>query len=79
MQKKVRENHRFIKTLGQILLLTATQAIAEKGHRESDDERNTGNVRKVLQFTAKHNPIVADRVKSAPKHEKIICSAIKTR
>lgn len=75
-QTKVRENRHFIKTLGEILLLTATQAIAQRGHREGDDERNPGNVRKFLQFTAKHDPIIADRVKSGPKNEKYTCSAI---
>ena len=75
-QKKVRENRHYVKTLGEILLLTATQAIAQRGHREGDDERNPGNVRKFLQFTAKHDPIVADRVKNGPKNEKYTCSAI---
>ena len=56
--------------LCEILLLTVTQANAQKGHREGDDERNPGNVRKFLQFTAKHDPIVADCVKSGPKNEK---------
>ena len=69
-QKKVQENPHFIKTLGEILLLTSTQAIALRGHREGDDEQNPGNIRKFLQFIAKHDSIVADRVKTGAKNEK---------
>ncbi|XP_066974245.1 zinc finger MYM-type protein 1-like [Macrobrachium rosenbergii] len=43
-QKKVRENRHYIKTLGEIILLTVTQDISQRGHREGDDELNPGNV-----------------------------------
>ena len=75
-QNKVRENRHFVKTLGEILLLTATQAIAQRGHREGDDEQNPKNVCKFLQFTGKHDLIIADCVKSGTKNEKHTCSAI---
>lgn len=75
-QKKVRENRHYIKTLGEIILLTVTQDISQRGHREGDDELNPGNVRKILRFTAKRDPIIADRVESGPKNEKYTCSAI---
>ena len=75
-QKKVRENCHFIKTLGEILLLITTQDIAQSGHREGDDERNPENLHKFLQFTAKYDPIIADRVKSDPTIEKYTCFAI---
>lgn len=77
-QKKVRENRHYIKTVGEIILLTATQDIAQRGHREGDDEHNPGNVRKFLRFIAKHDPVIADRVKSGPKNEKYTSSAIQS-
>ena len=40
--RHTRKKH--VKTLGEILLLTATQAIAQRRHREGDDERNPGNI-----------------------------------
>ncbi|XP_066955205.1 uncharacterized protein [Macrobrachium rosenbergii] len=61
-QKKVRENRHYIKTLGEIILLTVTQDISQRGHREGDDELNPGNVRKILRFTAERDPIIADRM-----------------
>lgn len=36
-KKKVLENQYFIKTLAEILVLTATENIAQQGHRESPD------------------------------------------
>ena len=53
-----------------------TQNIAQRGHREGDDEQNPLNVSKFLKFTAKHYPVIADRVKDGPKNEKYISSAI---
>ena len=75
-QKKVKENRHYIKTLGEIILLTVTQNIAQRGHREGDAEQKPGNVRKFLKFTAKHDPVIADRVKDGPKNEKYTSSAI---
>ena len=54
-----------------------TQNIAQRGHREGGDKQNPGNVRKFLKFTAKHDPVVADRVKDGPKNEKYTSSAIR--
>ncbi len=46
-----------------------TQDIAQRGHREGDDAMNSGNVRKFLKFIAKHDPVIAERVKSGPRNE----------
>ena len=42
-QKKVEENQHYVKTIANVLLLTATQNIAQRGHRESEDSHNKGN------------------------------------
>lgn len=41
--KKVMENQAYIKTIAEVLLLTATQNISQRGHRESKDSDNQGN------------------------------------
>ena len=51
-------------------MLTATQDIAQRGHREGDNELNPGNVRKILKFAAKRDAIIADRIRNGPKNEK---------
>ena len=65
-----------MKTVGEIILLTATQNIAQRGHREGDDVSNPGNVKKILQFAAKHDPVIANRIKNGPKNEKYTSSSI---
>ena len=42
-RKKVNENRHYVKTVGEIILLTATQNIAQRGHRGGDDVSNPGN------------------------------------
>ena len=75
-RKKVNENRHYMKTIGEIVLITATQNIAQRGHREGDDVSNPGNVKKILRFAAKHDPVVADRIKSGPKNEKYTSHSI---
>lgn len=52
-------------------MIAVTEDIAQRGHREGDDELNPENVRKFLKFTAKYDPVIADRVKDGPKNDKI--------
>ena len=75
-RKKVNENRHYVKTVGEIILLTATQNIAQRVHREGDDVSNPGNVQKILQFAAKHDPVIANRIKNGPKNEKYTSSSI---
>ena len=55
-KKKVEENCTYIKTIAGVLLLTATQNIAQRGHRESDDSHNKGHFLTILEEIAKHDP-----------------------
>ena len=75
-QKKVRKNRHYIKTIAEIILLTVTQDIAQRGHREGNNELNPGNVRWILKFAAKHDAIIADRIRDSPKNEKYSSSVI---
>ena len=69
-QKKFQKNRHYIKTIAEIILLTVTQDITQRGHREGDNELNPGNVRKIIKFAAKQDAIVADRIRDGPKNEK---------
>lgn len=55
--KLVRENREYIKIVGETLLLTATQNIAQRSHKESEGE-NKGNFLSIMELMAKHNPMV---------------------
>jgi len=60
--KQVVENRHYIKTMAEVLLLTATQNLAQRGHRENlatDD--NPGNFRKILQLIVQHDETISDR------------------
>lgn len=62
-QKQVSENREYVKAVAQVLLLTCTQNIAQRGHRESlsDVTVNPGNFRKILQLVIQHNPTLKAR------------------
>ena len=47
-RKQIKENQQYIKTISQVLHLTATQNIAQRGHNENDESRNRGNFLEIL-------------------------------
>ncbi|KAM9751495.1 uncharacterized protein ACNS7B_008320 isoform 1-T1 [Menidia menidia] len=58
-KKVVEENRYYIKTIADVLLLTATQNIAQRGlNRESGDSRNKGNFLAILDEIAKHDQLI---------------------
>ncbi|KAK0153219.1 Zinc finger MYM-type protein 1 [Merluccius polli] len=62
--KQVQENRAYIKTIGEVLLLTATQNIAQRGHDEFEESNNKGNFREILSTVANHDPLVKRRLTS---------------
>lgn len=52
-EHKKQEKINYIKTLGKVVLLTATQNIVQRGH-ESAQSDNKGNLMVILQTVAKH-------------------------
>ena len=52
------KNRHFIKSVAEVLLLTATQNIAQRGHRESEEVDNRGNFLAILELLANHDPVV---------------------
>ena len=61
--KKVQENRKYIKTVAEVLLLTSTQNIAQRGHRETEGADNRGNFLEILEMIAKHDPVVQKKIK----------------
>lgn len=57
-KKKAEDSRCYIKTVANVLLLTATQRIAQRGHCESEDSDNKGIFLEILEMVAKNNPLV---------------------
>lgn len=72
----IKENRHYIKSLGQVILVTCTQKLAQRGHREGEESDNPGNVRQILELVAVHDPIVKKRLEGGPKNAKYTCPEI---
>lgn len=48
----------YIKTIREVLLLTATQNIAQRGHDESAASDNKGNIMAILETIANHDKAI---------------------
>lgn len=61
-KQQVEKNKNYIKTIAEVLLLTATQNIAQRGHREGGESENEGNFLAILNLIAKHDPFIDERL-----------------
>ena len=61
--KQVKENRHYVKTIVEVMLLTATQNMAQRCHRENlnIENVNPGNLKKKLQLVARHGPAISAR------------------
>ena len=64
-KKKVYENRMYIKTIAEVLQLTAMQNVAQRGHVENDGSQNQGNFIEIMELISKHNPLVAKKMNGA--------------
>lgn len=64
-KKKVEENRIYIKTVAEVLLLTAMQNLSQRGHLETDTSQNKGNFLELMELLSKHNPLIAKKMKDA--------------
>ena len=64
-KKKVDENRMYIKTIAEVLQLTAMQNVAQRGHVENDGSQNKGNFIEMMELISKHNPLVAKKMNGA--------------
>lgn len=53
----MKENREYVKTIGETLLLTATQNIAQRAHDEKHGE-NKGNFLSIIELVGKHDKLV---------------------
>ena len=60
--KLVQENRHYIKSVAEVLLLTATKNIAQRGHRESEEVDHRGNFLAILELLANHDPVVEKKM-----------------
>ncbi|XP_068114995.1 zinc finger MYM-type protein 1-like [Hyperolius riggenbachi] len=63
--KLVTENRHYIKTICDILRLTASQCIAQRGHREDEKSLNRGNFIEILHLVSRHDNIVKKKLAGA--------------
>lgn len=58
--KQVNENRHYFKAIAEVILVTVTQNMAQRGHRELNCD-NHGNFKKLLHLVIKHDNIIPDR------------------
>lgn len=63
IKKKVEENRIYIKTVAEVVLLTAMQNLSQRGHLETDTSQNKGNFLELMELLSKHNPLIAKKWK----------------
>lgn len=71
----VSENRHYLKTIADILRLTCTQNISQRGHNEKDSSFNRGNFLEILNLVAKHDKIVYSRL-NGPGNAKYTHSSV---
>lgn len=62
--KWIQGNHDYIKSVAEVLLLTAAQNIAQRGRREIVDSSNKGNFLAILEVLGNHNTVVKKKLKT---------------
>lgn len=67
-RKQIKENQHYIKTIGQVLRLTAIQNIAQRGHNENDESRNSGNFLEILHVVGDHDSFIQKRLSEGPRN-----------
>ncbi|XP_071844931.1 zinc finger MYM-type protein 1-like [Apostichopus japonicus] len=58
----VRENRHYVKAIAKVLRMTATQKIAQRGHREGQSSMNRGNFLATLNLISEYDTIVASKL-----------------
>lgn len=62
------ENQTYIKTTAEILILTASENIAQWGHRESADSDKRGIFLEMLNMVGNHDPVVKKKLEHQAKN-----------
>lgn len=54
----------YIKTIAEVLRLTAMQNIAQRGHIETEGSQNKGNFLELIELIARQNPLITKKKKN---------------
>uniref|UniRef100_A0A8C5MVP0 Zinc finger MYM-type protein 1 n=1 Tax=Leptobrachium leishanense TaxID=445787 RepID=A0A8C5MVP0_9ANUR len=73
--REVEENRHYMKTIAEVLLLTAKNKIAQREHRCNSDDLNHGNVREILYLIAKKDRIVEKKL-NGPRNARYLHPSI---
>lgn len=69
-RREIRENRHFVKTVGEVLLVTGVQNLSQRGHREDAESDNEGNLRRLLQLVSGHDEVIRKRLQEGPQNAK---------
>lgn len=75
-QKQIIENQNYIKSLAEVLLLTASQNIAQLGHDETNTSKNRGNFLEILSLVGEHDLFIKKRLSQGPWNAKYTSKCI---
>lgn len=67
-KKQLTENQNYVKALAEILIVTATENTAQRGHRGHTDSERKGIFLSMLELLAKHDPMIRKRLQNQPKN-----------
>lgn len=73
------ENRYYLSTVAEILLFTACQNIAQRGHDESESSLNKGNFIELLNLCAKRDVRLKNKIECLPKNAKYIHHSIQNQ
>ena len=73
---EIQENRHLIKTIGEVLLLSAMQDISQRGHRENDENINDGNFKQIINLIARHDAVVKKKMHQSAQNAKYTSNPI---
>ena len=73
---EIEENRHLIKTIGEVLLLSAMQDISQRGHRENDENVNDGNFKQIINLIARHDAVVKKKMDQSAQNAKYTSNTI---
>jgi hypothetical protein len=74
--EQIKKNRHYIMTIIEVLLLCSKQELAFRGHDESENSSNRGNLMEILSLVAQHDPVVSERLSHGPRNAKYTCATI---
>ena len=73
---EIEENRHLIKTIGEVLLLSAMQDKSQRGHRENDENVNDGNFKQIINLIARHDAVVKKKMDQSAQNAKYTSNTI---